>query len=315
MSVVQVCARCASRWPVTGLPAQWCPRCQGLLLSPVDTDRPAPRTGRNFRWVARSPYPPIARRRPAPRRLGPTPRYTHVPRWGLVDPVPEEPDDRPTRTETAADLAPTLLACTAIVFALAAAAEAFRYGLLVFNRVRLVDPLTLAVSDSMVWATQVSAPLVALAAAAACVCRLVVTRRDVLAARGLADPRSPRALAAGVLVPVVNLVMPGVFLTEIADGDRRTLTAIRIWWCAWVANGVLVVVELLWRGRHTLQAQADGVLLAAVSAAVAAATALLTVHVIRRLDGLDLLGRPQRTTRWINMPGTETSAREEATVG
>ncbi|WP_433608962.1 DUF4328 domain-containing protein [Prescottella agglutinans] len=316
MSVVQVCARCASRWPVVGTPAQWCPRCQGVLLSPVDTDRPAPPTARNFRWVARSPYPPIARRRrPAP-RLGPTPRYTQVPRWGLLDPPPEEPDDRLTRTEAAADLAPTLLACTAIVFGLAALAETFRYGLLVFNRVRLVDPLTLAVSDSMVWATQLSAPLVALAAAAAAVCRLVVIRRQVLGARGLADPRTPRALAAGVLVPIVNLVMPGVYLTEVADGDRRTLTAIRIWWGAWVVNGLLVAVGLLWRGRDTLQAQADGVALAAVTAAVAAATALLTLHVMRRFDGLDLLGRPQRPTRWINVPATDQPApAEEATVG
>jgi len=316
MSVVQVCARCASRWPVVGGPAQWCPRCQGVLLSPVDTDRPAPPAARNFRWVARSPYPPIARRRREPRRLGPTPRYTQVPRWGLLDPPPEEPDDRLTRIEAAADLAPTLLACTAIVFGLAALAEAFRYGLLVFNRVRLVDPLTLALSDSIVWATQLSAPLVALAAAVASVCRLVVTRRQVFAARGLADPRSPRSLAAGVLVPVVNLVMPGVYLTEIAGGDRRTLTAVRIWWAAWAADGLLVAVGLLWRGRDSLQAQADGVVLAAVTAAVAAATALLTLCVMRRFDGLDLLGRPQRTTRWINVPGTGQPARtEEATVG
>ncbi|WFR72800.1 DUF4328 domain-containing protein [Prescottella defluvii] len=316
MSVVQVCARCASRWPVVGVPAQWCPRCQGVLLSPIDTDRPTPPTGRNFRWVARSPYPPIARRRREPRRLGPTPRYTQTPRWGLLDPPPEEPDDRLTRTETAADLAPTLLACAAIVFGLAAVAEAFRYGLLVFNRVRLVDPLTLAVSDSMVWATQMSAPLVALAAAAASVCRLIVIRRQVFAARGLADPRTPRSLAIGVLVPVVNLVMPGVFLIEVADGDRRTLTAIRIWWVAWAANGLLVVVGLLWRGRDTLQAQADGVVLAAVTAAVAAATALLTLYVMRRFDGRDLLGRPHRTTRWINVPDAERPApAEEATVG
>lgn len=314
MSVVQVCARCGSRWPVAHTPAQWCPRCQGVLLSPFDTARPAAPAGRNFRWVARSAYPPIARRRPPARPLGPTPRYTQVPRWGLLDPPPAETDSRLTRTETAADLAPTLLACAAIVFALAAASEAFRYGLLLFNRVRLVDPLTLAVSDSLVWATELSAPLVALAAAAASVCRLVVVRRDVLAARGFADPRSPRALALGVLVPVVNLVMPGVFLTEIAGDDRRTLVAIRIWWAVWVTNGVLVVVGLLSRNRDGLQARADGVLLAAVTAAVAAGTALLTLHVIRRFDGQDLWGRRRAGTRWINVPRPER-AEEQAVVG
>ncbi|RDI16261.1 uncharacterized protein DUF4328 [Rhodococcus sp. AG1013] len=313
MSVVQVCARCASRWPVAGSPAQWCPRCGGVLLSPVDTARPAPAAGRNFRWVARSPYPPLGRRRPAPRRLGPTPRYTQVPRWGLLDPPPPEPDDRAPRTEVAADLAPTLLACTAIVFALAAVSEAFRYALLVFNRVRLVDPVTLAVSDAAVWATQVSAPLVALAAAVTTVCRLVVTRRDVFAARTLADPRTPRSLALGVLVPVVNLVMPGVYLTEIAGDDRRTRTVVRIWWATWAANGVLVAIGLLWRNQDSLQAQADSVVLAAITAAVGAATAVLTLYVIRCFDGLDLFGRPRRVTRWVNAPQSEKA--EEAMAG
>lgn len=302
MSVVQICSRCATHWPVADMPARWCPYCDGVLLSPFDTARPAAPAGRNFRWVARSPYPRTPSHRTPRRDPGPTPRYRQVPRWGLLDPPPRVPDDRLTRTESAADLAPTLLVCAAIVFGFAALAESFRYGLLVFNRVRLVDPLTLAVSDSMVWATQFAAPVVALIAAAASVCRLVVTRRDALAARGLADPRSTRVLAAGVLVPVVNLVMPGVFLTEIADGDRQIRTAIRVWWAAWIANGVLVAIGLSWRGRDTVQAQADGVVLAAITAAVACVTALLTLHLIRRFDGRDLFGRTPAPTRWINVP-------------
>ena len=35
MSAVQVCVRCAARWPVVGAPAQWCPGCRGVLLSPT----------------------------------------------------------------------------------------------------------------------------------------------------------------------------------------------------------------------------------------------------------------------------------------
>ncbi len=127
MTVVQVCARCASQWPVAGAPAQWCPRCQGVLLSPVDTRRPAPVAGRNFRWVARSPYPPEVRRRTGT-SPGPTPRYRQIPRWGLLDPPPDEREAPARRTDAVADLAPTLLACTALVFGLATLAEAFRYG-------------------------------------------------------------------------------------------------------------------------------------------------------------------------------------------
>lgn len=304
MTVVQVCARCASQWPVAGAPAQWCPRCQGVLLSPVDTRRPAPPSGRNFRWVARSPYPPAVRRRTGA-SLGPTPRYRQIPRWGLLDPPPEERDAPPGRTDAVADLAPTLLACTALVFGLATLAEAFRYGLLVFNRVRLVDPLTLAISDAMVWSTQLSGPLVAVAAAVAVAFRLHVERARVFADRGLADPRPLRELLVGVLVPGLNLVMPGVYLREIADDDRRLRRAIRLWWTAWITGAVLVVANVLWRNQDSLQARADGVVLAAVTAAVGVATALLALLVIRRLDGRDLLGRPHPVTRWINVPQPE----------
>ncbi|QBJ98685.1 DUF4328 domain-containing protein [Rhodococcus sp. ABRD24] len=308
MSVVQVCARCASQWPVAGAPAQWCPRCHGVLLSPVDTRRPAPTSGRNFRWVARSPYPPVSHRRSGPPRLGPTPRYTQNPQWGLLDPLPPKPDERVGRVDVAADLAPTLLGCAAVVFGMAAVAEMFRYGLLVFNRTRLVDQLTLGVSDAMVWATQLSAPMVALAAAVASVCWLVVARRRVLGERGLADPRSPRALAVGVLVPGVNLVMPGVFAAELAAGDSRTIALIRVWWASWVLGGILVIANLLWRERDSPQAQADGVVLAAVTALVAAATAVLTLYVMRRIDGRDLFGRPRRVTRWVIAPSPEKVA-------
>lgn len=304
MTVVQVCARCASQWPVAGAPAQWCPRCQGVLLSPVDTRRPAPVAGRNFRWVARSPYPPEVRRR-TDTSPGPTPRYRQIPRWGLLDPPPDEREAPARRTDAVADLAPTLLACTALVFGLATLAEAFRYGLLVFNRVRLVDPLTLAISDAMVWSTELSGPLVAVAAAVAVACRLHVERARVFADRGLTDPRPLREILVGVLVPGLNLVMPAVYLREIAGDDRRLWRAIRLWWTAWVTGGVLVVGNVLWRNQDSLQARADGVVLAAVAAAVGVATALLALLVIRRLDGRDLLGRPHPVTRWINVPRPE----------
>ncbi|MGV9945683.1 DUF4328 domain-containing protein [Rhodococcus aetherivorans] len=300
MVAYQICVRCGHRWPVSWQPRQWCPGCRGLLLSPDDTAAPVPPGRRNFRWVARPPQARSGQDGPRPRRrpAGPAPRYHEVPRWGLADPRPAGEPSTPSREETLADLAPTLLAGTAVVFGLAAVAEAVRYGLLLYNRTRLVDPLALAASDALVWATQLCGPAVALAAGVAATLRLIRVRRRLFAARGAADPRGRISLLLGCLVPGVNLAMPGVFLTEITGpDDPRLRRAVRTWWVLWALGGVLFVVNVLWRQRDTLQAQADGVLLAAVTAALAAAVAVAALHVVRLFDDEDLRGRPRRLPR------------------
>ena len=310
MSAYQICVRCENRWPVTYQPRQWCPACRGVLLSPVAPDGSVPPSRRNFRWVARPAGGRPATEpesRPRPAAASGTPSYGEMPRWGLLDPLPADDEDEPDRAEIAADLAPTLLVGTAIVFGLAAVAEAVRYGVLLFNRTRLVEPLALALSDAAVWATQVVGPVVALAAAVASGFRLLELRRRIYAERGLADSRSPLSVLAGLVIPGVNLAMPGVFLTEIGNHDPRLLRAIRTWWVLWVVNGVLVVVLLAWRQRDTLQARADGVLLTAVLAALGAVVALATLHVLRLFDGADLWGRPLRHRRFTHATGPASS--------
>ncbi|MFC7450018.1 DUF4328 domain-containing protein [Rhodococcus daqingensis] len=321
MSTIQVCARCAARWPVVGGPAQWCPRCHGVLLSPTDPTRPEPPNQRNFRWVARRPGAVSSRNRPArpPVEPGP-PSYREIPRWGLRDvPPTPDPEPGPGRGEQLAELAPALLSGAAVLFGVGALAELFRYGLLLRNRTTLIGPGLLAVSDGLVAAAGLLAPVVAVCAAVAAVAWLVGARRRAFAGRGQLDPRTPSVLAVGCLVPVVNLAMPGVFLTELDERDPQTRKLIQVWWCAWVAGGALFAVNLLWRTRDSLQAQADGVLLAAVSDLVAVAVAVLTLLVIRRVDGLGPTGRPRELTRWlvaIPEPATPVPApaRAEATT-
>lgn len=303
MTAYQVCARCENRWPITYQARQWCPGCRGVLLSPVAADGSVPPSRRNFRWVARPPGGAAAPETgPRRRTLTETPEYRDIPRWGLTDEAAVD-DHEPDRAETMADLAPTLLVGTAIVFGLAALAEASRYGLLLFNRTRLVDPLVLAVSDAAVWATQVCGPFVALAAVIASGLRLIEVRRRVYTARGMSDPRSPMSVLAGLAVPGLNLAMPGVVLTEIADDDPRLPKAIRTWWILWVLDGILVVTLVLWRQRDALQARADGVVLAAIVAAVAVAVALAALRVLRLFDGTDLWGRPVERARFTHATG------------
>ncbi len=304
----QVCARCSTRWAVGARPGTWCPRCHGVLLSPVSSRAPA-QGRRNFRWVAR-PATPTSKTARRGRSVGPTPtpRYDSTPTWGLRD-IPRDPAaNRPVgRVEQYAANAQLLVTVTALLLMLSAFAEVFRYGILLYNRTRLVSPITLATSDALVYFAQVGSLVVGLFALISSSCWLIRQRRLAYAAVGATDPRSVRRMLLLSMLPLVRVVMPGVYLTEVARlrGDteadvHRELSLVRIWWAVWAASNVLVIVQLLWNLQGSLQARADGVLLSAVVAAVAAGSAVLTLAVMRRFDGRTLRGSAlARPTRWV----------------
>lgn len=300
MSVVQVCARCAARWPVVGAPVQWCPRCAGVLLAPLETRAHLPPERRGFRWIARNPLRRVGltgvdgSRPPAE-----TPHYSEIPRWGLKDTPPPERPKNADRSEQFADLAGYMLVLTAIVYAAAAVAEVGRYVILLVNRSRLIDPVVLAVSDISVFVLQASGMLTALFAAICSVFWLLRERRRTFERSRTVDPRRPVEIALGCAVPVLNLVMPGIFLLELVRRDPRAVLLIRIWWVTWAFGAALVCLNWLWGTQSGLQAMADGVALSAFTAAVASGTAILTLLVLRRLENRTLTGRAGNQTRWV----------------
>ncbi|WP_459954837.1 DUF4328 domain-containing protein [Nocardia sp. IFM 10818] len=303
--VVQPCARCGARWAVQGKPLHWCPRCHGVLLSPAPVDAPPER--RNYRWVARPPGRRAHPDRTPPRRaMSPeTPRYTEIPRWGLQDRPPQQAVAPQRRLDRLAARIPRLLTLTAVVFGLAALAELLRYGILLRNRTRLIHPWVVWGSDAAVLVSGVLALVFALVSAVALVAWLTRTRRAAYTAAGEQDPRSPRSLALGCLVPGVNLIFPGVFLTEAARVRSEAgglLRVVRIWWGAWVLNGALVVIALLYKFAGSLQVEADGVLFTVWTNLVAAGVAVLTLWVVRAFAGEDLRGRELTVKRWLIAP-------------
>ncbi|WP_458687304.1 DUF4328 domain-containing protein [Nocardia tengchongensis] len=305
-AVVQPCARCGARWAVQGKPLHWCPRCHGVLLSPAPVDAPADR--RNYRWVARPPGRKAGAsqsvRRPG---TAETPRYHQIPRWGLQDrpAAPAAETYRPLAAWT--DRLEQLLVATAVVFLVAAVAELGRYGILLRNRTRLIQPWLLWISDAAVTVSAVLALALALMSAVALVGWLAETRRVAYANVGESDSRSLFTLVLGCVVPIANLIWPGIFLTEAArrtgDGDPRLLRAVRIWWAAWLLDAVLVLVALIYRFANSLQVQADGVLVAMWTDVVAAGVAVASLGLVRDFAGLDLRGRPKTLRRWVIATG------------
>ena len=299
---VQLCARCGARWPVQMQPMQWCPRCNSALAAPTPADAArAPVARRTYRWVARRPDATLpVRRRPAgPDAQGPTPSYHQTPRWGLLDPPPARETRPPTGLAALAERAPFCSSATAVFFALAALAELGRYAVLLENRTRLIPPLVLALSDTAVWMMSIIATVLAVVTAVSAVGWLRAARIREFAAAGHSDPRRLRTLVLGCLVPVVNLVMPGVFLTELArDGMPARRKLVRLWWAAWVLGGAMAVAALVWRSADSLQLRADGVLFTAATDLVAMGVALLTHRLMREFDGRELNGTARSPKRW-----------------
>lgn len=111
------------------------------------------------------------------------------------------------------------------IIALAAVAEAFRYGLLLWNQSHLVRAITVAIADAASFVLGALAPVMVLLAAISCAAWLVHARAEFYASKGLRDPRSARSVFLGVLIPGWNLLMPGVFLTELATLREPVIAA------------------------------------------------------------------------------------------
>ncbi|MBY6677453.1 DUF4328 domain-containing protein [Rhodococcus sp. BP-332] len=311
----QICARCTRRIDVGPSPRQWCPVCHGVLLSPVPVGQSTAPVGqwpmavrRNFRWVASTPG--SAPRRRVRRVPTPTPRYDVMPTWGL----PIAPRPHPSAPESATDRlarrSTSLLTATVVLFAAAAVAELARYVVLLVSRDRLMPAAVLALSDAAVWCLSFLSLGVGLVAAVATVARVVRLRRSAYARHGLTDPRRTRTLYLGSLLPIVTLLLPGVFLTELARTSEHRLRLERLvpwWWAAWVGNWLLIAATVAWRTVDGIQAQANGVVLTAITDLVAAGVAALTLTVIRRADGRTVRGDTRTLTRWTVLPTTPVS--------
>ncbi|CCH27424.1 DUF4328 domain-containing protein [Actinosynnema sp. NPDC047251] len=274
-------------------------------------------------WVASPPPGAYPHRRLAapPRPYGGPPSYPVPPRWGFPllawrwptsVATDAKPADSVDQVQRLARTASHVLALAGVMALWAAGSEVWRYVLLLLSRHGALAAGTVDVSDAMVRA---SSTVAAVAAAAGLVLTLLWLRRArgaAASAAGYGPSRSDREVLAGVLVPGVNLVVPGSIAAELehaalrlpVDARPRPSRLVRWWWGLWSCTLLFTAGTIAWSFRSSVQALADGVLLHAVADLLAAAVAILTAVLVRRITSL-LLPVPTSALRRMRVVGVK----------
>lgn len=193
-----------------------------------------------------------------------------------------------------ASMAVPLLALTAILVVVTGGAEAWRYSLLLDSRFDAVPAGPLRASDALVVIGGVVSVLSSVLAGAVTLGWLVHASTAAAKAAAVTPARPGWQLVVGVLIPGLNLVVPGAVLAELEhaalgqDPSRRPRPSRLIigWWVVWAIGLVLAGITLLWNLRAGVQARADGVLLHVATDLVAGIVAVTTIVVVKRLTRL-----------------------------
>jgi hypothetical protein len=177
---------------------------------------------------------------------------------------------------------------------LAAAGEIWRYVLLLQSREGALSDRAVGTSDAVVTVPAVLALAFAALGGVVVIWWLHLARHAAAEAADQTPHRRDWQVLAYLLFPGVNLAMAGVILAELEHhvlhrppDHRPTPTrATLIWWSVWVASGLLFTLTIIWHFRNGVQAQADGVILSALTDLTAATVAVLTALTVRRLSTL-----------------------------
>ncbi|WHT23414.1 DUF4328 domain-containing protein [Crossiella sp. CA-258035] len=277
-------------------------------------------------WVASPPVPlrPYRPRRPEPHYSGP-PAYPAPPRWGFpaltwrwptAVPGADKPVAQPVdRMRALAGSALPLFWITGAAAAFTAAAELLRYILLLVSRNAVLPAGLLHTSDALVVTGGVITPVSAALAALVGILWLLRARQVAGELTGTRPDRPNWQVVAGLLIPGVNLLLPGATLAELEHTILEKPPAERPkpsrelsqWWLIWAVSLLVSGITLLWSLRTGVQAQADGVLWHLAADALLALVAIRSARLLKRYNALLAPVNPATVRRFelISVRGAE----------
>jgi Domain of unknown function (DUF4328) len=238
--------------------------------------RTPPRLPPGFRWIAVRPGAPPPPRH-GRRSLGPTPRYAVIPRWGLADRVEAAPTaaEKPTQTGPSAPIVRITLFLSVLVLSVAALVYVVRYVLLVINRNTLLNSIVAIAADWLGVLASVAAIAAVITSGVTLIRWLIARRAAVFAHSGLPESRSVRALWAGCVAPLANLLWAPVYIIELATVEEhyaRLRRPIVQWWIAWVFSYLVSIFAIATSFATDAQGIANNTVLMVFAYLLAAAT-------------------------------------------
>ncbi|OBG23451.1 hypothetical protein A5764_10885 [Mycobacterium sp. 852002-51057_SCH5723018] len=157
----------------------------------------------------------------------------------MADRVDQQPAaaEKPTQTGPSAATVRTTMFLSVLVLSITALVYVVRYVLLVINRNTLLNSIVAIAADWLAVLASLGAIAAVIISGVLLIRWLIARRAVVFAHHGLPEPRSVRALWAGCVVPLANLLWAPVFVIELAAVEEhyaRLRMPIRQWWIAWV---------------------------------------------------------------------------------
>jgi len=186
-----------------------------------------------------------------------------------------------------------------------------RYVLLVINRNILLNSVV-AFAANWLGMLASAAAIVAAGASWVMLTRWLIARRArAFSHYGLRDQRSVRALWAGCLMPLANLLWAPVYVTELATVEEqhaRLQRPIVHWWIAWVLSYAVSIFAIATSWARDAQGIANNTVLMVLAYLFAAAT---LAAVARVFEGFDRKPVERPAHRWVvvgeDRPGASVS--------
>jgi hypothetical protein len=227
-----------------------------------------------------------------------------IPRWGLADRVDQAPvaAEKPTRTGPSAAVVRTALFLSVLVLGAAALVYVVRYVLLVVNRNTLLNSIVAIAADWLGVLASLGAIAAVLVSGVLLIRWLIARRAAVFAHHGLPEPRSVRALWAGCVVPLANLLWAPVFVIELAMMEEhygRLRRPVVQWWIAWVFSYLVSIFAIATSFSTDAQGIANNTVLMVFAYLFAAVT---LAAVARVFEGFERKPVERPAHRWVVVP-------------